>query len=253
MHLLQTEPEDPHANTALGHVYASLDPKLAREHYSLALKDPLAAGARFGLAQLEMQTRDWSKAKPLLEAARAVSPWNRQYLELLAFVYGETGELQQAIEMADTLLRLDAEYVPAYFIYTDLLRRAGNLEQALDWQGTLLRLLDDDRVMKQDQNSTPQWFPLELGHQVTLYDLAEKTQYARYLFAATWHLLGYEDRAVVEAVEAENIELAAAEAIRRLVAYDLRRVAEQLKDRPLIGARVGEFLEIFIVTPRTSE
>ncbi|MCP3883578.1 MAG: hypothetical protein GY701_35030, partial [Sulfitobacter sp.] len=38
--LLGKDADDPHAHTALGNIYASIDPEKARAHYEQALADP---------------------------------------------------------------------------------------------------------------------------------------------------------------------------------------------------------------------
>ncbi len=147
MLILQEDPNDPHALLFLGSIYSSIDTEQAIEYYNEAIdKDPSIAAAYFGIGFIYDEQNKYDEALIMYEKALSLSKWNQLFLDNLGHLYYLRKEYNKSIEKYELLLRLNENYLPAYYTISNTYRLAGNMEQARLDQEKVIKLLGDENV-----------------------------------------------------------------------------------------------------------
>jgi len=247
--LLAINAKDPHALTMLGNLYARAglgrEEAMAKYRQAIAI-DPAVAEAHLGLATLYLKDADLlAQAQAPIEEAVRLSPWNRRYLETLANVRDQGGNVGEAFELYRRVLSLDGDYLSPYFEIVNLQRRLGDLARALVTGQRLAARLDDKRITDLPKNRKTLYFPAGDGT-VSLHNVEQKRCYALLSLSATAYLLGRPDAARAYAAQARPAAFPDGAEVARLLASDLRRLKE---DQPAIGARIDEYLAEYLQAP----
>jgi len=103
--MARTSPQSAKAHALAGLEESGRNPGLARSHFQDALRVyPKYEQARLGLAQADINTRNFPAAEKTLQEALRQNPSSLEALQALAFSYRASGKHQQALEITDRIL-----------------------------------------------------------------------------------------------------------------------------------------------------
>lgn len=216
--------DDPHCFVFLGDLYTRLDPGIASQYYEKALElDHHVATAYYGLGLIYDAQDQTAQALAMFKAAVKRSKWNQDYLNSLAALYYDTKNYAKAVSTNLLALKLDAEYLSAYYEMTLAYRLQGDLDSALFYQQELLRLIRNDKIAKLQKNRG-QWYFKIAGDNIAFYNLPEKRAYAHYSLSITLALLNRMDEAAASVLNAQKFGDPVTDQLIPLIDYDLQRL-----------------------------
>lgn len=241
--ILDIEPDDPHALAALGeYFYFQKDWDKARQHYHRALAARRFAQALFGLGMVAVKNGDYAAAAgPLAEAAK-LSPFNSRYLDNLAYVQSQTGEVRAAIANYETLSRLDPEALLPYLDRARLHLQQGDIGEVRTILEHVADLIEDEEIAKGANNSGEWFFPA--GEEtVYLSNLSTKRAYAHSSRAAILYVVGEEESAQHAARQIPKLSAGDASGVTRLIRYDLTLLVQRRGDLRLRAQKFADWWE----------
>ncbi|HLB71309.1 MAG TPA: tetratricopeptide repeat protein [Candidatus Methanoperedens sp.] len=245
MLILQEDPDDPHALLFLGSIYSPIDTERAIEYYHIAIdKDPSIAAAYFGIGFIYDEQNRYDEALIMYEKALSLSKWNQLFLDNLGHLYYLRNEYNKSIEKYELLLRLNENYLPAYYTISNTYRLTGNMEQARLDQETVIKLLGDENVTRLKRNEEP-WFFSFGSDKVNFFDYSKKKSYAYYNIALTYYLLGNESEAKGYLKKAKDLHLDKESEldVKRLIYFDIGMLGAK---QPALLNRTEEFMREFM-------
>ncbi len=233
-HILDKNPDDPHAYVLLGHLHSSADPDIAARNYKKAiLLDSSVATAYFGLGVLRHKQENLEKALELFKNAVSLSKSNVKYLNNLAYLYYKTEQYQEAIKTYKRILDSDYEYLISYYEIAIVLQIRGELDKALWYQQKLVKLLDDEKITSLQKNKDS-WYFETSDKPVFFYELPKKKCYAYCSLSVTLYLMGQETEAAAYMIKANGLKINDNDklSVIELVLTDLMRLQNKnLKNR----------------------
>ncbi len=146
--LIQQKPEAPEAHNVLGSILRQQgELTAAEEEYKTALKcDPAFAPAALGLGQTLIDQKRYTAAKDYLQDALRASPapaTQAQLLTLLAVVFAQNGETDQAIATLERMIKDHPDDADAHFNLATVYARQG---PALGYQKAIANFKDAVRL-----------------------------------------------------------------------------------------------------------
>ena len=241
--ILDIDPEDPHALAALGeYFYFQEDWDKAREYYRRALAERRFAQALFGLGMVELKNKDYvAAARPLAEAAE-LSPFNWRYLNNLAYVQSQTGQVQPAIANYETLSRLDPEALLPYLERARLHLQQGDIGIVRRILKHVANLIEDEGIVK-GANNNGEWFFPTGEEDVYLSNLPAKRTYVHSSYAAILYVVGEEESAEHAAHLIPMLSDEDTIGVTRLIRYDLTLLVQRRSDLKLQAQRFAGWWE----------
>lgn len=229
-------PNDPHAFLFLGDIYQNIDKEKALKYYQEAMSQDssLTAAASFGMGIVYTLKNKYKEAQEKYEQACALSKWNSGYLDNLSYQYYLNKNYDKALCYADTLSKLDPEYLPAYITISKIYRIKGRCEDAFIYQNFILSILiSDTTVASLEKNKDVWFFPYiieEDTEAVYLTDYSTKKCYLYLDMALTCILLQYMEAAQICVMKARELYEDWPRNVERFVLSDVGRIVEMRPD-----------------------
>jgi tetratricopeptide (TPR) repeat protein len=244
MLLIQEDQNDTHALLFLGHMYIPINDTQAMMYFQKVIDiDPSFAGAYFEIGLIYDEQKNHDEAIMYYERALNLSKWNQLFLDNLGYQYYLNKDFNKAIEKFELLLRLNENYLSAYYIISNSYRITGNMEQARLDQEKLITLLSDENVTDLQKNKDPWYFNIESGP-VYFFDYPKKNFHAYYNIALTYYLLGNELETMQYLKKAKDLHIDKESEldVLRLVDFDMNMLEEK---NPSLLNRTEEFKRKF--------
>jgi tetratricopeptide (TPR) repeat protein len=192
---------------------------------------------------VELKNKDYAAAAgPLAEAAR-LSPFNWRYLDNLAFVQSQIGQVQLAIANYETLSRLDPEALLPYFDRARLHLQQGEIGNARTLLEHVADLIANEDIAKGANNNGEWFFPL--GEEtVYLSNLPSKRAYVHTSRAAILYIVGEEESAEHAAHLIPKLSSGDAIGVTSLIRYDLTLLGQRRGDLKVRAQGFGGWQEL---------